>query len=86
MSKTPTLRSRVLNLLHTSRMLGLSGVTVAVLAATLSGPTVPVQPETVLASVLADMVETPEGADTPPVHYDLSGNEARLVLRGGPNA
>jgi hypothetical protein len=68
MSKTPTLRSRVLNLLQTARMVGLSGVTLAALTATLSGPTVPLQPETVLASVLSDMTETPEGADAPPVH------------------
>lgn len=81
MRATPTLRSRVLNLLSTARMVGLSGVTVAVLAATLGRPTAPVNPEMVLASVLPEMVETPEGADSPPVHCDPTTEGPSLRLR-----
>ena len=73
MSKTPTLRSRVLNLLGTARMLGRSGVTLAALAATLCA-----SPQIVLASVAPDMLEPPTGAEAPPVHC---GPGPTLVLR-----
>ena len=71
--ETPTLRSRVLNLLDTARMLGRSGVTVAALSVTLCA-----NPQIVMAAMLPDMMETPEGTDAPPVHCDPGPT---LVLR-----
>ena len=70
MSKTPTLRSRVWNLLGTARTLGRTGVTVAALALTLG-----VAPTAVLESVLPDMTETPAGADAPPLYCDPTGGD-----------
>lgn len=73
MSKIPTLRSRVLNLLRTARTLRGTGITVALLATILCVP-----PYAVLASVSHEMLETAEGADAPPVHCAPG---PKLVLR-----
>lgn len=73
----PTLRSRILNLLRTARSVGRTGVAVATLA-TVLGST----PEGVLSAVMADMTETPEGADAPPIYCEPAPEGPMLTPRG----
>jgi len=86
MSETPTLRSRVWNLLGTAHTLGRAGITVAVLAATLSAPGSTVSPMAVLACVESDMLETPEGANAPPIYCQPTADGPTLCPRSFPSA
>ena len=79
MSETPTLRSRVWNLLGTARTLGRTGVTVAALAFTLNAPAM-----AVLACVESDMLETPEGETAPAIYCDPNGDGLTLTPRRFP--
>jgi hypothetical protein len=79
MSKTPTLRSRVWNLLGTARTLGRAGVTVAALALTLGAT-----PDAVLTSVMPDMLETPEGETAPALYCEPASEGATLTPRRFP--
>lgn len=71
MPQTPTLQSRVWNLLRTARSLGHSGVGVAILAGVLG-----TSPEMVLTSVMPEMMDGT-------IHCDVSGEETALVPRRG---
>lgn len=79
MSETPTLRSRVWNLLGTARTLGRAGVAVTVLAATLGAT-----PEGVLGAMLPEMTETPAGETAPPVYCQPTDDGPTLCPRRFP--
>ena len=70
------LRSRVWNLLGTARTLGRTGVSVTVLAFTLG-----CSADTVLASVMPDMLETPEGETEPALYCEPTGSVPTLTPR-----
>lgn len=74
MVKQPNTRSRVWNLLRTARDLGRVGITVATLATVLGAA-----PDTVLAAMLPDMLET-----DPAVYCDPSDGEPTLCPRRYP--
>ena len=73
---SPSLRSRVWNLLRTARDTGRTAVPVTTLAVALT-----VTPEAVLGAVMPDMTETPAGADAPPVYCQPTGNGPVLAPR-----
>jgi len=82
MSKAPSLRSRVWNLLRTARNQGRAGVAVAVLATTLGA-----SPEAVMGAVLPDMLETPAGETDPAIYCDPTGGDGpTLTPRRFPDA
>lgn len=64
---TPTLRSRVWNLLRTARGMGQAGVAVATLATVLGA-----SPESVLVSVMPEMMDGT-------IHYDVNAADAALT-------
>lgn len=63
MSKTPTLRARVWNLLRTARDNGRTGVALAALVTIFNA-----HPQHVMAAVQSDAFDTPAGQTDPPIY------------------
>ena len=75
MSKSPTLRSRVWNILRTARDHGRTVSMVALVVALNSAP------ETVYAAVQPDTLTTPEGQTDPPIYCEAGPEGLRLTPR-----
>lgn len=79
MSKRPNYRSRVWNLLRTARATGQRGIALATLAAVMGA-----NPGVVMAAMMPDMLETPEGAEAPPIYCQPTDDGPTLCPRRFP--